>query len=111
MVETIAATGTVGLRQAEAEALAAFRSFNYERIYLRPEAVEQADRAARLVRSLAEYYIHHPGQIPQGEPFPPCSPQATAAAVRYVSGMTDRFAHATALELLGWDAAALPRSA
>ena len=39
MVETIAATGTVALRQPEADALAAFRSFNYERIYLRPEAV------------------------------------------------------------------------
>ena len=49
MVDAIAATGRVGLRRAEAEALAAFRAFNYERIYLRPEASgagRRGDRAA-----------------------------------------------------------------
>jgi len=29
--------------------------------------------------------------------------------VRYVSGMTDRFAYRLAVERLGWDPAALPR--
>ncbi len=111
MVETIASTGTVALRAPEAAALAAFRSFNYERIYLRPEAVEQADRSARLIGGLAEYYLTHPALLPEPTGLVPGSPEAMAASVRYVSGMTDRFAHKAALELLGWDERALPRTA
>ncbi|QXC62716.1 HD domain-containing protein [Aquihabitans sp. G128] len=111
MVDTIGATGVVGLRGPEAEALAAFRAFNYERIYLRPAAVEQAERAARLISSLAEYYLTHPSRLPDGRGLVSGSPEATAAAVRYVSGMTDRFAQRAALDLLGWDERALPRSA
>jgi hypothetical protein len=41
----------------------------------------------------------------------PGSPEATAEAVRYVSGMTDRFANKAAVDMLGWDDRALPRSA
>ena len=111
MVETIAETGVVALRAAEAEALAAFRSFNYERIYLRPEAVDQADRAARLIAGLAERYLLEPSRLPDGAGLVPGSSAATAASVRYVSGMTDRFAHRAAIELLGWSEGALPRTA
>lgn len=119
MVDTIARTSTVALRTTEAEALAAFRAFNYDRIYLRPEAVEQAEQAGRLIAQLAEFFAVHPGVIAgQGEaqatgsPLPvPGSPEALAASVRYVSGMTDRFAHACALDHLGWDPRSLPRSA
>ena len=111
MVETIADEGVVALRVHEAQALAAFRAFNYERIYLRPEAVAQADRSARLIAALVERYLGAPSHLPEGAGLVPGSPEATAAAVRYVSGMTDRFAHRAAQELLGWDAAALPRSA
>jgi len=105
MLETIAATATVAMRTDEAEALAALRAFNYERIYLRSEAVEQADRVIALLRSLAEWFIAHPpdaGVAPGG-------PDAVAAAVRHVSGMTDRYALTLAVEHLGWDPAALPR--
>jgi dGTPase len=112
MVETIAATGVVALRRPEADALDAFRAFNYERIYLRPEAVEQADRAARLIGALTEHYAEHPLALgPEGHARRPGSPEAIEEAVRYVSGMTDRFAAAAAVELLGWSPHALPRSA
>jgi dGTPase len=111
MVETIADTGCVGLRQPEADALAAFRAFNYERIYLRPEAVAQADLSARLIAGLAEFYLTHPSHLPDSLGLVPGSPEATAAAVKYVSGMTDRFAHRAALDLLGWDERRLPRTA
>jgi len=111
MVETIATTGTVALRSTEAQALAAFRAFNYERIYLRPESVEQADLAAKLISSLAEYYLTNPSQLPESIGLVSGSPEATAAAVQYVSGMTDRFAHRVAMDLLGWDERSLPRTA
>jgi dGTPase len=111
MVETVAATGTVAMRRPEADALDAFRAFNYERIYLRPEAVRQADLAARLIHDLAEWFSLHPDEVPGVATSRPGSPEAVAAAVRYVSGMTDRFANAMATERLGWDRLALPRSA
>ena len=112
MVETIAATGTVALRRPEADALAAFRAFNYERIYLRPEAVRQADRAARLITALTEHHIAHPATIgTDGAGLVPGEPATVAAAVRHVSGMTDRYAAAAGVALLGWDEARLPRSA
>ncbi len=112
MVETIAETGGVALRHHEAAALDAFRAFNYERIYLRPESVEQADRAARLITSLAAWYVEHPAEIgPAETALVPGSPAAVAAAVRHVSGMTDRFVARTAVERLGWHTDALPRFA
>ncbi|MCB0987316.1 MAG: HD domain-containing protein [Acidimicrobiales bacterium] len=110
MVETIAASGVVAMRHVEAEALAAFRAFNYERIYLRPDSVEQADRAARLISSLTEYFIDHPEMTGEGLGVAPGSVKARAEAVRYVSGMTDRFANQAALNLLGWSPDALPRT-
>ena len=39
------------------------------------------------------------------------SQDAVAAAVRHVSGMTDRYAFAMAVEHLGWEPAKLPRGA
>src|SRR5688500_4815490 len=44
MVVAAADTGRVGMAEPEAEALAALRACNYERIYLRPESREQAER-------------------------------------------------------------------
>jgi dGTPase len=110
MTETIAATGRIGMRRPEADALAAFRAFNFQRIYLRPPAVEQAQRVIRLIRGLTEWFASHPRSLPRAEPMPPPgSEAAVAAAVRYVSGMTDRFALQSAVELLGWDPESLPQ--
>jgi dGTPase len=105
MLETIAETGVVALRTPEADALAALRAFNYERIYLRPEAQEQARRVIALLRGLTEWFSIHP----RSPELTPDSELAVAEAVRYVSGMTDRFALDLAVEQLGWDLAALPQ--
>ncbi|MDP9451806.1 MAG: HD domain-containing protein [Actinomycetota bacterium] len=110
MLDTIAETGTVALRQPEAGALAALRAFNYERIYLRPEATEQAARVIRLLRSLTEWFVANPrGLGEHATPLRPGSAEALTLAVRYVSGMTDRFALALAVEHLGWSPSSLPR--
>ncbi|MBW3611592.1 MAG: HD domain-containing protein [Actinobacteria bacterium] len=112
MLETIADTGTVALRQPEAGALATLRAFNYERIYLRPEATEQARRVIRLLRSLTEWFVANPRGIGEEAGSPARdSEEAVVAAVRYVSGMTDRFALALAVEHLGWSPQSLPRGA
>jgi dGTPase len=105
MLETIASTGCVGMRQAEADALAAFRAFNFERIYLRPDSVAQAERVIQLLRALVEWFVANPSALGDEPP----SPDPVAAAVRHVSGMTDRYALTLAVEHLGWDPAKLPR--
>jgi dGTPase len=109
MLDAITTSGTVGMRGAEADALAAFRAFNFERIYLRPESVEQAERVVELLRALVEWFIANPAEL--------ALPHAgadghdrTAAAVHHVSGMTDRYALRLAVERLGWDPAKLPRA-
>jgi len=113
MLETIVDTGRVGMRLEEARALAAFRAFNFERIYLRPEAVAQAERVVELLRALVEWFAVRPSVIADspGHALEPGSPAAVAAAVRHVSGMTDRYAFTMAVERLGWDPAKLPRGA
>jgi dGTPase len=109
VLETIGVTGAVGMRSPEADALDAFRVFNFERIYLRPEAADQARRVVALLRSLTEWFVDHPPPEGDGRGAPAGTPEAVAAAVRHVSGMTDRYALRLAVEHLGWDPAALPR--
>lgn len=109
MLETIVSTGAVGMRAPEAAALDAFRRFNFERIYLRPDAVAQAERVIRLLRSLTDWFIDNPAQM--GEAVPPGSDESVASAVRHVSGMTDRFALTLAVEHLGWLPQSLPMGA
>ena len=101
---TIASTGRVGMWEPEAIALDRFRAFNFERIYLRPAAVAQADRVIELLRALVEWFATHPGVL--GRPAGDVDP--VAAAIRHVSGMTDRYAMRMAVEHLGWDPAKLP---
>ena len=60
MLDTIADHGVVGMGAAEAKALAAFRAFNFERIYLRPDSVDQADRVIELLRALTDWFIARP---------------------------------------------------
>jgi len=95
----------VGMRASEADALEAFRAFNFERIYLRPASLEQADLAIELLRALVEWLTAHPEEMPAS----PTGLGTVDRAVRYVSGMTDRFALRMAVEQLGWDEAKLPR--
>ena len=60
MIDTVAEAGVVGLRRSDADALDAFRVFNFDRIYLRPASVEQARRVIVLIRALTDWFIEHP---------------------------------------------------
>ena len=84
-----------------AEALAEFRAFNYERIYLRPASVAQGQAVVRVLRALVEHFADRPNTLPfpelagSGHPSDGSSAgsgQAVREAVTYVAGMTDRFA-------------------
>ncbi|HEX5587013.1 MAG TPA: HD domain-containing protein [Acidimicrobiia bacterium] len=114
VLDAIERTGAVGMTEPAASALAAFRAFNFDRIYLRPAARRQAERVIRLLTGLVEHFADAPRRVPlvrDGElPAPePGSPDAAVVAVRYVSGMTDRFALGLGVDLLGWRPGELPR--
>lgn len=113
-IDAIAQTGEVGIVEDIAQALDAFRTFNYERIYHRPAAVRQADRVISMIRALVEHYADAPGKMPpvaDGEWTGALSgsPEAYDQAVRWVSGMTDRYAIAAATAI-GYNPDQLPQA-
>ncbi|MEY2581549.1 MAG: dGTPase [Ilumatobacteraceae bacterium] len=106
MIRAAGQTGRVGMTAEPAEALAAFRKFNYDNVYLRPASQAQARSVISLLQALVEHYAAHPQLLPDR------SVNGDAAlhdAVAYVGGMTDRFACRQAVALLGWDTAQLPQ--
>jgi dGTPase len=111
MVSAALRTGRVGMDADAAEALAAFRAANYERIYLRPASVAASAAVVAVLRALVEHFADQPNLLPDvtGPGLAAGSPEALHAAVSYVAGMTDRFAFSTAVALLGWDPAKLPQ--
>ncbi len=101
LVDCISSHGVIAMDSGHADALAALRRFNYERIYTRPASLEQGVAVIAVLRALVEFFIEHP--------LDPGAPDPASAAVAYVGGMTDRFAFDTAVRLLGFDRARLPR--
>jgi dGTPase len=85
-----------------AEIMTALREFMFERVYLRPEAERQTERAKRLLTDLFGYYVEHPDAMPMGASLvgDPVEQQAVDA----IAGMTDRYA------LAAWKAAFAPES-
>ena len=114
VLDGIDRTGRVRMTEPAAGALAAFRTFNFDRIYLRPAARVQAEKVIALLRGLVDYFVDAPARLPTGATgvtphLAPNTAETAAVAVRYVSGMTDRYALALGVELLGWRPDALPR--
>jgi dGTPase len=105
IVATVAATGLVGLSEPMGDALAALRSFNHDRIYLRDESNDQAELVIAMLRALVEHLAEHPEVMP----YPGRLGDPLLDAVAYVDGMTDRYACSAAVSLLGWDTDRLPR--
>ena len=64
MVDAAAETGRIGMTEPVADALAEFRRFNYEHVYLRPASRAQADAVIALLRALVEHYADRPHLLP-----------------------------------------------
>lgn len=107
VVATTCATGQVGMHAETAAALAGLRAFNYERIYTRPDSVAQSRAVIDVLQALVEYFGRQPEAMPSD--FFDGQTDPVRAAVAYVGGMTDRYAFDTAVALLDWDPARLPR--
>ena len=109
MIDASAQVGRIGMVGSVGEALAAFRAFNYEQIYLRPDSKSQADAVIAVLRGLVEHYGANPRLLPDHIDADARSAEALHAAVTYVSGMTDRYACRQAVALLDWPIEQLPR--
>ena len=109
VVRAVEEHGEVGMPPEEATALAALRTFNYERIYVRPASLAQSRAVIEVLRALVEYYSDQPDLMPDGREIQAQSDAAIRAAVTYVAGMTDRYAFDMALRHLDWPPERLPR--
>lgn len=109
MIRVAASTGRIGMEPDVAAALAEFRRFNYETVYLRPASRDQAGQVIELLRALVGFYAEHPAALPDRADLDPESPAAVRAAVAYVAGMTDRFACRQGVALLDYPLHKLPR--
>ena len=105
VVQKTAATGIVGMDHEMADSLAAFRNFDYERIYLRPDSVRQGALVIDMLQALVEHLLETPGDLPDDVRE---ADDRNKAIVNYVGGMTDRFACRSAQRLLGWETGRLP---
>ena len=106
LVDTASHHGVIGMDTRMAGALAEFRSFNYDHIYLRPASQKQAQIVNEVLRALVEAYADRPNLLPhrRGSGVIAGSDEALRHAVHYVAGMTDRFAVRCAVTQLGWNA-------
>ena len=105
MIEAARQNGRIGMVPAVAEALAEFRRFNYEHVYLRPAAQQQAHAVIQVLQADRPHLLgaERAAGVDAG------SKAALRVAVGYVAGMTDRYACRQAVALLDWDRARLPR--
>jgi dGTPase len=106
LVKSISTTGLVGMDAKHANALADLRAFNYERIYNRPESLEQGETVVAVLKALVDKFSESPNLLPD---YNSDDTDVVTAAVTYVAGMTDRFAFDTATQLLNWPTHRLPR--
>ncbi len=109
VVDATRRTGIVGMHPDGASALAAFRRFNYERIYLRPASRRQATLVVDLLRALVDHLVARPERLPERLRRDRDRQGIRRAAVEWVAGMTDRYAVRAGREWLDYDPGRLPR--
>lgn len=109
VTKAVSLTGEIGMDEPMAEALAEFRAFNYEHIYMRPASVQQSRSVIKVLQALVEYYTDRPNSFAEHADITPGSAEAYREAVTWVGGMTDRYAFNLARSVLDWHSTDLPR--
>ena len=82
--------GEVAMELDVLDAMHSLRDFMFERVYLRPEAEAQRQKAIGILRDLVDYFWEHPHEI--APTYRITGESTVSQALDYVAGMTDRFA-------------------
>ncbi len=90
VVETSHKSGTVEMDPHHLEVMDELRDFMFARVYLRPEAETEKNKAITVIQELVGYFSEHPYEVPDSSTTSDAGP--LERAVDYVAGMTDRFA-------------------
>jgi len=90
VIEESTRQGVVAMVPDVLNAMRDFREFMFERVYLRPEANLQADKAVRVLRDLVDHYIERPDEMP--DTYRLAGETRLNQVLDFVAGMTDRFA-------------------
>ena len=90
VIETSHRDGVVRMDDEHLDVMSELRGFMFERVYLRPEAELQKEKAIMVIQDLVGYYREHPMEVPDSFTVPDADP--LTRAIDYVAGMTDRYA-------------------
>jgi dGTPase len=90
VVDASVARGRVTMAPEPLEVMHELRTWMFEHVYLRPEAMIQSTRAVKVIRDLVEWYAAHPEEVPDAYRLADSS--ELQAAVDYVAGMSDKYA-------------------
>lgn len=63
VIEATRDAGEISMTEPLAEALAEFRAFNYDHIYMRPASVRQSQTVMRVLQALVEHYADRPNSV------------------------------------------------
>ncbi|MDT8450441.1 MAG: HD domain-containing protein [Wenzhouxiangellaceae bacterium] len=89
-IEESVGRGRVVMAADVLQAMRTLREFMFERVYLRPEARAQAERARHVIHDLVAHLKKYPERIPDGYRREEEDPESRV--LDYVAGMTDRYA-------------------
>ena len=90
VIDHTVSSGSVGMDAETTAIMHELRQFMFKKVYLRPEAEEQKQRAITVISNLVDYFMHHPKEVPAGTTVEGSDP--VTAAIDFVAGMTDRYA-------------------
>lgn len=99
VIEESLRSGVVQMDEETLGLMHELRDFMFERVYLRPEQQAQQLVAIELLRRLMDHHLAHPDELPAS--YRDTDAEVVVQVADYVSGMTDRFAQATAIRLFG----------
>jgi len=77
------------------EALNRLKDFLTERVYLGPVGADDVRRAEGVLTALFDFYLEHPGEVPEEFGDIPGDPGAPRIVCDFLAGMTDRYARRT----------------
>jgi dGTPase len=90
VVETSYRRGEVSMDDEQLDVMESLRDFMFDRVYLRPEAETQKEKAIMVIQDLVGYYEEHSDEVPDS--YTAMDADSLTRAVDYVAGMTDRYA-------------------